>query len=121
MSVVSEVTAATRYGVAFWPWAAMVAYALATSTTCGEAVPRTLVRVSSRPAVFSGIPGDRGVLGVRRTDLVVETDEDGVDRLGGRAAQVDHPEALVELVRDLDVADGDRAVAVELGLGADAL
>ena len=56
MSVVSEVTAATRYGVAFWPWAAMVAYALATSTTCGEAVPRTLVSVSSRPAVFSGIP-----------------------------------------------------------------
>ena len=33
--------------------------------TCGEAVPRTLVSVSSRPGVFSGMPASMAACRVR--------------------------------------------------------
>ncbi len=43
-------------GVCRTPWAANVEYAVAMSSGCGDAVPSTLDRKSSRPAVSSGRP-----------------------------------------------------------------
>ena len=51
-------TRATKYGFDFMPWAAKVAYALATSMTCGLATPKTTDGVGII-ATESGIPARR--------------------------------------------------------------
>ena len=89
--------------------------------TCGEAVPRTLVSVSSRPGVFAGMPGlDGGVTGLGRVTFLLRLTKTVLIERPSSGACRPSRRALAE-VRDLRAVDLLGLVAVELRLRRDAL